>query len=64
MQERQEAWNSQSANSKKWHAQPHPGKPAEGEPEPQKASTLTVLQLDSQQPASALQEYEPELHAR
>ena len=44
MQERQEAWNSQSANSKKWHAQPHPGKPAEGAPEPQKASLAAVLQ--------------------
>ena len=35
-QERQKAWEQQSSNTKKWHAQPHPGKPAEGEPEPQK----------------------------
>ena len=36
LQERQKAWEQQSSNTKKWHAQPHPGKPAEGEPEPQK----------------------------
>ena len=63
-QERQEAWNTQSSNTKKWHAQPHPGKPAEGNSEPQKVrasidhSSLTArLTL---RPSHLRQEYETE----